>query len=83
MSALERALLTEQLAALRSAFAPGLSVVNWNSLGIPDFAAGFRKARMPGTPTLRCSHRISNCQSTAAIAQDVPQDPVNVDACQK
>ena len=51
VSALERALLAEQLATLRAAFLPGLSVVNWNSLGIPEFAAGFRKARVPCRPT--------------------------------
>jgi hypothetical protein len=45
MTSLERALLAEQLATLRRAFSPGLSTVNWNSLGIPDYAAAFRKAR--------------------------------------
>ena len=57
MTSLERSLLAEQLATLRKAFSPGLSVVNWTSLGIPDYAAASRKARA-GLPSVRmCRHR--------------------------
>lgn len=44
VTSLERVLMSTQLAELRKAFQPGVSVVNWHSLCIPDFVAGFRKA---------------------------------------
>lgn len=40
----ERNLLDGMLADLEACLEPGISVLNWNSLGIPEFAARARRA---------------------------------------
>lgn len=50
----ERALLSEQLAALEAALKPGLTRLNWTSLTIPEFVAAVNK--VGGCPTVPCSH---------------------------
>ena len=60
LNPIERVLLDEQLEKLNKALGPGISVLNWLSLGILEFVASFKKASLP----ISTSHsaRIARCR---------------------
>ena len=79
----ERALLSEQLAALEAVLEPGLTRINWSSLTIPDFVAGVNKVRRTVGQDRLGAHAGQRCPSSTrrAVQQPAllvcfPPDPV-------